>query len=130
MNCHNTKGVWRLHSWPKISEMTDLYIFRMAFPEQWGRGVLIPATNEEISGENITLQEFYVHLGCPFFVECFEGISDQRLCWSPTPVSIWEGSPFRLQNYMALRRFISITSAMKFTSKPSPSFWGGFYDVR
>ena len=49
VNCHDTKGVWRLHSWPKISEMTDLSIFRMAFPEQWVRGVLIPATKEEIA---------------------------------------------------------------------------------
>ena len=29
MNCRNTKGVWRLHSWPKISEMTELSISMM-----------------------------------------------------------------------------------------------------
>ena len=44
MNCHNTKGVWRQHSWPKFSETTELSIFRMAFPEQWVRDILIPAT--------------------------------------------------------------------------------------
>ena len=48
----------------------------------------------------------------------------------PTTVSIREGSPFRLQKYMALRRFISITSAMRFTNKPSPSFLDRFHDVR
>ena len=40
MNYHNTKGVWRLHIWPKISEMTELYLFRMSFPEQWVRDFL------------------------------------------------------------------------------------------
>ena len=71
VNCHNTKGIWRIHSWTKNSEMTEIYIFRMALPEQWVRGVLIPAINKEISGEDITLQEFYVYLGCHFFVACF-----------------------------------------------------------
>ena len=42
MNCHNIKGVRRKHSWPKIYEMTEISLFRMAFPEQWGRDVLIP----------------------------------------------------------------------------------------
>ena len=60
VNCHNTKGVWRIHIWPNFSEMTELYLFRMVFPEQWVGGVLIPATNKEISGDNITLQEFYL----------------------------------------------------------------------
>ena len=60
VKCHNTKGIWRQHSWPKISEMTELSIFRMAFPEQWVMEKLIPATNEEISGDDITLKEFYV----------------------------------------------------------------------
>ena len=88
MNCRNTKGVWRIHSWPKSSEMTELYIFTMTFPDQWVRDVFIPATNEEISGDDITMQEFYVYLGCHFFMACFEGISDQRLSWSPKLVSI------------------------------------------
>ena len=100
--------------------MTELSLFRMAFPEQWVRDVLISATNEEISGDEIALKEFSVYLGCHFFMACFEGISDRRFRWYPKPVSIREGAPFRLQKYMALRRFILITSAMRFTSKPSP----------
>ena len=102
------------------SEMTELSLFRMELPEQWVRGVWIPATSKEISGDNITLKKFYVYLGCPFFMACFEGISDQRLWWSPKPVSILEGYPFRMKKYMFLRGFISITSAMRFTNKPSP----------
>ena len=62
----------RQHSWPEISEMTELFLFRMELPEKWVRDVLIPATNEEISGDGITLKEFYVYLGCHFFMACFE----------------------------------------------------------
>ena len=83
MNCHNTKGLWRQHSWQKISEITELSLFRMAFPEKWVRNVLIPETNEDISGNVITLKEFYVYLGFHVFMACFEGISDRRLWWSP-----------------------------------------------
>ena len=129
VNYRNTKGKCRLHSWPKISEMAELYLFRMEFPEKWVRDILIPATNKEIAGEDITLQEFYVYLGCHFFMACFEGISDRRLWWSPKPVSIREGAPLPLQKYMALRRFITITSAMRLANKPSTSFLGRFHDV-
>ena len=62
MNFRNTKGVLRLHSWPKIYEMTELSLFRMEFPEQWVRDVLIIETNKDIVGDDITLQEFYVYL--------------------------------------------------------------------
>ena len=130
MNCHNTKGVWRQQSWPKISEMTELSLFRMEFPEQWVRDVLIPESNKGISGDNITLKEFYVYFLCHFFMACFEGIYDWRLWWSPKPVSIRGVSPFRLQKYMALWRFISITSTMRFTNKPYHSFLDRFHDVR
>ena len=99
--------------------MTELSLFRMAFSEKWGRDVLITATNKEIPGGDITLKEFYVYLGCHLFMACFEGIYDRILWWSPKLVSIWEGAPFRLQKYMDLRRFISITSTMRFTNKPS-----------
>ena len=88
MNYRNTKSVWRLHSWSKISDVTELSLFRVEFPEKLVRDVLIPATNEEIAGDDITLKEFYVYLVCHFFVACFEVIYDQRLWWSPKPVSI------------------------------------------
>ena len=130
MNYHNTKVVWRLLSWPKIYDMTELSLFKIVFPVQWVRGVLVTATIEENSGDEITLQDFYVYLGCYLFMACFEEISDRILWWSPKPASIQEGPPFRLKKYMSLRWFISITSAVRFTNKPSPSFLDRFHDVR
>ena len=54
--------------------MTEISLFRVVFPEQWVRDTFIPETNEEVAVDNITLQEFYVYLGCHFFMACFEGI--------------------------------------------------------
>ena len=130
VSCRNTKGVWRLHSWTNNSEMTEISLFRMAFPEQWVRGVLIQEINKEIEGNDITLQEFYVYFGCHFFMVCFEGIYDWRLWLSPKQFSIREESPFRLQKYMSLLRFIYITYAMRFIEKPFPSFLDRFHYLR
>jgi hypothetical protein len=110
--------------------MSELALFRMCFPEDWVRDVVIPASNAEIEGEDLTLREFYVYLGCHFLMACFEGISDRRLWWSPKEVSIKAGAPFRLQPYMSLRRFIDITQALRFTDKEPPPFVDRFHEVR
>ena len=68
VHCHNTKGVWREYIWPNIYEVMELSLFRMEFPEKWVMNVLIPETKEGISGDGITLKEFYVYLGCHFFM--------------------------------------------------------------
>ena len=61
---------------------------------------------------------------------CFEGISDRRLWWSSKPISIEEGAPFRLQDYISLRRFNAITTAIRYTDKHPPSFLDRFHEVR
>jgi hypothetical protein len=129
-SCSNSKGNWKTQSWQKIKEMDELALFRMCFPEEWAKDVLIPATNKDIEGDKLTLSEFYVYLGCHFFMACFEGISDRRLWWSSKPISMEEGAPFRLQEYITLRRFNAITSAMRYTNKTPPPFLDRFHDVR
>ena len=118
--CTNNKGSWTHHSWPKIKEMDEFALFRMCFPEDWVKNTLRPATNKEIEGDHLTLSEFYVYLGCHFFMACFEGISDRRLWWSSKPITITEGAPFRLKQYISLRRFNTITAAIRYTNKPPP----------
>ena len=43
--------------------MDELELFRLYFPEQWVKEVLIPATNKNLKEEDIDLQDFYVYLG-------------------------------------------------------------------
>ena len=96
-----------------ISKMDELAQFRMCFPEKYARDVLIPATNKNIEGDPLCLSEFYVWLGCHFYMACFEGISDRKMWWSSKPVDMFGGAPFRLSQFMSLNRFKAITAAME-----------------
>ncbi|KAL7504256.1 hypothetical protein ACHAXN_002514, partial [Cyclotella atomus] len=70
-NCSNRKGSWKNYSWEVISKMDELAQFRMCFPEKYARDVLVPATNKNIEGDPLCLSEFYVWLGCHFYMACF-----------------------------------------------------------
>ncbi|KAL7524687.1 hypothetical protein ACHAXR_004709, partial [Thalassiosira sp. AJA248-18] len=129
-NIRDMEGGWNNFRWSQIAGMSELDLFRMCFPEEYIRDTIIPETNKNINGENIDLQEFYVWLGCHFFMACFEGISDRRDWWSTKPVSMFEGAPFRLNEYMSLTRFKNICSAMRYTDEELPSFLDRFHDVR
>ena len=76
------------------------------------------------------LQEFYVFLGCHFFMACFEGISDRRDWWSKQTINMFAGAPFRLSEYMSFNRFAVIAKSMTYTDKDSPNFLDRFHDVR
>ena len=111
--------------------MGELEMFRLFFPEQWVKEVLIPSTNKNLKEEDIDLQDFYVYLGCHFFMACFEGVLDQQQWWSYKAVSIVGGSPFRLTEYMSLRRFNAITASIRYTDHPPPpAFVDRFHEVR
>ena len=108
--------MWKNNSWHKIQEMDELALFRMCFPEKWVRETLIPATNKEIEGDPLSLSEFYVFLGCHFFMACFEGISNRRLWWSTKPISIEEPSVGSMQSLLQLGTPISLPPPSSITS--------------
>ena len=87
-------------------------------------------TNWYIDGPNMTLQDFYVWLGCHFFMAGFEGIENNKMWWSEKTIDMFEGAPFRLSEYMLGRRFQNIGTAMRYTNIESPAFLGKFHDVR
>jgi hypothetical protein len=100
----------------------------MAFPEDFIQEVILPTTNIHLS-PHLTMQEFYKWLGCHFFMACFQGIDDQDNWWSQQPVSMFDGAPFGLNEYMTKSRFINITSRIPFTNKEAPSIASnGFVD--
>ena len=74
-NISNAKGKFNSHHWEEISKMNELDIFRMCFPEKFVLNVIIPETNKNL-GTPMTLQEFYVWLGCIFFMACYQGVGD------------------------------------------------------
>ncbi len=75
-NINNAKGKFNSHHWEVIAKMNKIDQFRMCFPEQFVINVIIPKTNKHL-GTAMTLQEFYVWLGCIFYMACFEGICDR-----------------------------------------------------
>ena len=87
-------------------------------------------TNKYIEGSNMTLQDFYVWLGCHIFKAGFEGIENNKMWWSEKIINIFEGAPFRLSEYMSGRRFQNIGAAICYTNIQSPSFLDQFRDVR
>ena len=78
-NTSDSKGGWKNHSWSSIAEMSEFDMFRMCFLDNYIWEVVVPMTNRYIDGRNMTLQDFYVWLGCHFFMTCFEGIKKQNV---------------------------------------------------
>ena len=122
-------GQWKLKTWPQIASMSEFSIFRLTFPESFIKDVVIPSTNVHLD-EKLTLPEFYVWLGCRFFMACFEGVSRLKDWWSSDPVSMWEGAPFRLNDFIDGQRFLDINQALRYTDKPPPTFLDRFYEMR
>jgi len=129
-NINNTKGKFNSHCWEVIIEMNEFDQFRMCFPEKNVINVIIPKTNQNL-GTPINLQEFYVWLGCIFYMACFQSIGDCDQWWSLAPIDQFKGAPFRLNAYISKTRFTDITGAIQYTDKAEPLlFVDRFHDVR
>lgn len=51
-------------------------------------------------------------LDAGFFMACFEGVETVREWCSIEPPSMWEGAPFRLNDFIDVQRFLDITQAL------------------
>ena len=110
--------------------MSGFGLFRMCFPNNYIWEVVILMTKRYIDGPNMTLQDFYVWLGCHLFMACFEGIEKNIMWWPEKTIDMFEGSPFRLLEYMPGQMFQNIGTAIRYTNIESPSFLYLFHDVR
>ncbi len=130
LNVSNSPGSWRDKSWSELADMDEFSLFRLAFPESFIIEVLIPQTNKNIEGEELTLSEFYVWLGVNFLIGCCEGIVDRRDWWSTDPVTDFKGAPYRMSKYISGNRYDAINAAMRFTDEEAPDFEDKFHEVR
>ena len=108
-------------------------LFQLCFPMEFLKEVVIPETSRKLEStktQQLTMSEFFVFIGCIFFMACFEGVSDCRDWWSLLPVDSFKGAPFRLNEYMSLRRFEDIMQALCFTNLPHPPYTDRYHDVR
>jgi hypothetical protein len=116
----DSPGWWTKYRWDEIAEKSELDLFRMCFPDKFVDEVILPATNVHLF-PHLTMQEFFKWLGCYFIMSCFQGIKDRDEWWSPKPVSMFEGAPFRLNQYMSRKHFTDITCKIRFTNKEPPT---------
>ena len=121
-NFSDQKGRFVNHRWDAIANYDNLDLFWMCFPEDWIIEVLTPMTNKELS-KKMDLQEFYVFLGCIFFMACYEGIPDHDLWWLLKPIDMFERAPFRLNAYMMGTQFNKIQASLQYTNKEAPLFF-------
>ena len=85
--------------------------------------------NKEIV-EKLTLKEYYVWLGCVFFMLCYNGIQDQEMCWLTKPIDMFLEAPFRLNAFMTYTSFCDIMAAIWYTNKDAPLlFHDKFHEV-
>jgi hypothetical protein len=128
-NINNNKGKFNSHCWEDIAEMNELKLFRMCFPEKYINDVIIPETNKCL-GTPMTLQEFYVWLGCIFYMACFEGVGNRVEWWLTTPIDMFKGAPFWLNRFITWNRYVEITSAIGYTDVAEPLlFIDRFHEV-
>ena len=58
-------------------------------------------------------------------------LGDLKKMWcSEKSISMFEGLPFRLSEYMSGRRIQNIGTAIRYTNIESPAFLDWFHDVR
>ena len=93
------------------------------------KNTVLPETNKYVSVE-ISLQEFFVFLGCLFFMACHPFDGRREVWWSREPIPAREGAPFCLNNYITRNRFKEIMRSIRYTSKPQPAYEDKFHDVR
>ena len=105
-------------------------MLRMCFPDNFIWEVIVQMTNNYIEGPNMTLQDFYVWLGCHFFMAGFEGIENNKMWWSDKTIDMFEEAPFSLSEYMSGQRFHNIGAALRYTNIEFPAFLDRFHDLQ
>ena len=77
---------------------------------------------------NISYGEFLRWIGLWLLMSTIEGPS--RRDFSPAPISLFGGAPFRLNNFMSRNRFESILEEVKYTDIEPPTYRDKFHSVR
>ena len=124
------KGKWLDVGWATVAEMNELKLFLLRFPVGFLQSTIIPEMNKHLApAPNLTIHEFFVLVGCIFFMACHPGVADCDHWWSPKDISPSEGAPFHLNSYMSKNRFREIMGSLCYLSKPLPEYHDKFHDV-
>ena len=90
--------------------------------------VVLPETNKKLS-PTLSYGEFLRWLGLWFLMATTYSDSRRHL-WSTKIINMIKGTQMRLGKCMSRTRFEAITSSLKYTDKPPPTYKDGFWEVR
>jgi hypothetical protein len=107
----NMKEKFTSHHLEDFAEMNKFDIFWICFLEQFIIDVIIPKMNKNL-GTPLTLQEFYIWLGCNFYMACYPGNGDHDEWWSSSPTDMFKSAPFRLNGFISRNRWLEIMQAI------------------
>ena len=109
---------------------TMLQLFEMFFMKNFVMTVLVPEINKKIVGDAVSYGEFLRWIGLWLMMATIQGPQRSEF-WSIAPVSLFDGAPFRLNNFMSRSRFDAILFCLKFTSSPPPTTYRDkFWEIR
>eukprot|EP00980_Cylindrotheca_fusiformis_P024084 scaffold11524_cov91-Cylindrotheca_fusiformis.AAC.3 len=109
---------------------TTLQLFELFFMKDFLQNTILANINERLEGENsLTYGEFLRWLGIWFLMATIQG-PQRRDFWSTAKVDIFEGAPFRVNEWMSRNRFEAILGALKYTRSAPPAYQDKFHEVR
>jgi Transposase IS4 len=113
-----------------MANMTLLQMFMTMYPMDYIVKVLIPESNKHLKLGALNESEFFVFLGIILYMSCYDGIQERRLWWSKLPIDMFDGAPFRFNDFMTRNRFEDIMANMRYTDKTPPVFKDPFHPMR
>jgi hypothetical protein len=120
---------------------TFVEIFLHLFPLEFCTNVIVEGTSSALVGVNsarMTIGEMLRYVGMWLLMSCYMKSPDYF--WRSAPRTTTtpddnedeenDTSLFTFNRYMSRRRFLAITSALRFTSSTPLNFWDKFWEVR
>ena len=107
----------------------NLQLFEILFPKKWILETVVPSTNNQLGEEPLSYGELMSWIGLWILMSMVDG-SDCRGFWSNKHVNIFEGAPFRLNNFMTRNRFETILNNITYTNHEPPAFRDHFWEIQ
>jgi hypothetical protein len=108
-------------------------LFRLLFPFEFLKDVILKQTNQKMMDEQetveLTIGELLRYIGLWFYMSSMT-FDSRRDFWSSENSTMFEGCPVRLNEWMSRRRFEAITRSLQLTSCAAPPYQDKFWEVR
>lgn len=116
-------------NFPNSFQPSLVDLFELLFPVSYIKDVMLPLINAQTELGEVFYGEFLRWLGLWFLMATIQGPSRIDF-WRKDPISIFEGAPFRLGDYMSRNRFDDILKGLEFMSEDPPPYKDKFFRIR